>query len=166
MKTHTLFKLIIMIVTILQTYAMELIIFSQDKKQHTNQLLPDEIWDKIIAWSPCKVRKNLKETCEQLAHLTSVSRLDTLMEHNFIVGDRKDQSALFTAIIKTSNPQLITTIMQYAYNEARSWYSEPDAVCIELESFELMKKECVQKHATSLLKIALKEDNAIDLFRN
>ncbi len=183
MKTHIFFALI-MTMSSLQIYAMDdhmILLHAKNYVMHDIQfpflspkpkcqllvnhenslLLPDEIIDKIIAQISPQDRKNLKETCKQLAHLTSVNRLDKFVMHDFNIGNRNDQLALFTAIITTSRPELIQTIIQHAKKETLSWFPEPNSVCIDLEPCELAKKEYIQKYATRLMEEALKQDNAI-----
>lgn len=123
--------------------------------------LPEVIIDKIIAQIPPQDRENLKNTCKQLSTLTSVNRLNKFIIHDFNIGNWQYKAILFKAIIKTSNPNLITTIMQHAHNETSSWWPEPDSVCIDLEPCETGKKEYIQKYATRLMEEALKQDNTI-----
>ena len=107
MKATFLYSIIFIItISILQLHGMEAtqqLILSQQryyqalsKKEHPykNQILPDNIFDKIIAYSSREVRKNLKEVCTQLAFLTSINRLNQFVIHDFIIGDKKEKTFL------------------------------------------------------------------------
>ena len=177
MKIHIFFALIITGITTLQTHAMDdqmILLHAQNyvmrdagspfsshcKKQYDPQIFTDDIWDRVIAQISPQDRANLKETCGQLSILTSVNRLNKFVIHDFDIGNWNDKAVLFKAIITTSNPELITTIMCYAHKETSSWhYSEPDSVCIDVEPYTLAKKEYIQKYATRLMQEALKQEN-------
>jgi hypothetical protein len=94
------------------------------KKEHPYkiQVLPDTIWDRIIAYSSRPTRKNLKETCSQLAYLTSINRLDRLIIHDFCIGNEKEKNAFFKTLIKTSNPDLVKPFLYFAKKEAEDYY--------------------------------------------
>jgi hypothetical protein len=136
--------------------------------KHELQLkLPNDILDKIIAYSSHNARRQLKETCKQLSILTSINRLNNFITHNFYIGDKKEKKAFFKALIKTSNPDLITTTMRYAKQktELHNFVLE-DAVSIDLESTDFIQKEYIQKcYLNPLLEEALKQDNTIMIER-
>jgi hypothetical protein len=185
MKTNILHTLIITtIITTLHIHAMEYVItldsqnyfvnamekpfFSQKPDyealpQYELQLkLPNDVLDKIIAYSSHSARHHLKETCKQLSVLASINRLNTFIAHNFNIGDEKEKSAFFTALIKNSNPDLITTIMRYAKQEAELYnFVLEDAVCIDLESTTCTQRYIQKYYLDPLLEKALKQDNTI-----
>jgi hypothetical protein len=177
MKTHILLALIMTTITVLHMHAMDEIMIlnaknyvmrntgspfsSQNKKQYENQIFPDDIWDQIIAQISPQDRANVKGTCKQLSILTSIDRLDKFIRYDFNIGDDKDRSTLFAAIIQTSKPELITAIMQHAHTEVQSWHSHRDYICINIDVQEAIQKEHMQRYATQLMQEALKQDNAI-----
>lgn len=146
MKRNILLSFIIAIINTLQTYAMDqmdsaklpLLHYNSHNQvlmQYTTQInLPDDALDKIIAYSDNN-RQNLKETCQQLSCIASINQLNQFIEHDFIIGDEKAKSSFFKALIKTSNPNLITVIMKHAQKEAECMFNNaiPDAVCIIIE---------------------------------
>lgn len=127
--------------------------------QNETQIFPNEIWDKIIVLCSHKELGSLKETCKQLSALTSVNRLNTFVMHNFSMLGH--QSILFRAIIRTSNPELITIIMNYAKKETKSLLHPTDAVCINIEPLQSIQKVRVRRYATHLMQEALKQYNEI-----
>lgn len=183
MKTHIFFALI-MTMNTLQTNAMEhtMALNAQNylindiaspllsHKAHNQSLihynpqlaLPNDAIDKIIAQISPQDRANLKETCKQLSVLTSVDRINKFVIHNFNIGDDKDKSTLFTAIIKTNNPQLIAAILDHAQKETTLQNVVPDnAVCINFDKNESQKKYIEEHYLTPLLKEAIEQDNTI-----
>ncbi len=139
--------------------------FSHHKIHYRNQILPNDVLDKIIAYCPHNTRKNLKEVCTQLAFLTSINRLNKFIIHDFIIGDEKEKAAFFTTLIKTSKPHLITTIIKYAEQKAKTYNFMPeDVVCITPEDAMFItlepEQEYIQKHYLNpLLEEALHQDN-------
>ncbi|HEX4069325.1 MAG TPA: hypothetical protein VHX42_04460 [Candidatus Babeliales bacterium] len=142
------------------------------KKEHPykNQILPDDIFDKIIAYSSREVRKNLKEVCTQLAYLTSINRLDKFIIHDFVIGDKKERTIFFEKLIKTNNPDLITSIITHAKKEAVAQkYFIPDTVFISIDPEEKKHQKEIQKqqkkeytkniYLTPLLEEAIKQHN-------
>ena len=107
MKTKLICLLIIATTTTFHLHTMELIdshtllkyamknpFFYKTLQQDKSQLpLPDDIFDKIIAYSSHNTRKNIKETCKQLAFLTSINRLSNFIIHDFYIGDEKEKKA-------------------------------------------------------------------------
>jgi hypothetical protein len=128
--------------------------------------LPNDVLDKIIAYSSHNTRRQLKETCKQLSVLTSISRLNNFIAHDFNIGNEQEKEAFFTALIKTSNPDLITTIMRYAKQEAELYnFILEDAVCIDLESTAVTQQYIQEYYLDPLLEKALKRDNTIMIER-
>lgn len=138
------------------------------KSHYRNEILPNDVLDKIIAYCSHNTRKNLKEVCTQLAFLTSIKRLDKFVIHDFIIGDEKEKAAFFTTLITTSKPHLITTIMKYAEKEAKAKLNNsiPDAICITLEPEKEKEKEYIQKHYLNpLLEEAIHQDNDTMIYK-
>ena len=186
MKTNLLFILtIVTTITTIHIHAMEYVITLDSQNYFVNAMekpffsqqphyealptyelqlkLPNDVLDKIIAYSSHNTRCYLKETCKQLSILTSINRLNEFTAHDFYIGNEKEKKAFFTALIKTSNPDLITTIMRYAKQKAELYdLVLEDAVCIDLEATDSTQKEYIQKYYLNpLLERALKQDNTI-----
>jgi hypothetical protein len=145
---------------------------NQSSMQYTPQInIPTDALDKIIAYGSNKDRKNLKESCKQLAHVTSINRLKALMIHDFNIGDETEKTILFKAIITSNNPELITTIIRYAQKETKRQLqnSTLEAICITIDTEEekhqktiLTQKETLYiktHYINPLLKIALEHGN-------
>jgi hypothetical protein len=134
--------------------------YNQSLMHYKPQLeLPNDIIDKIIAYCTHKDRAHLKKTCKQLSFLSSINRLSKFIIHDFNIGDDKDKSTLFKAIIQTSNPELITAIMNYAKKEATSDDVTDNAICINFDKNESIKKYIEENYLTLLLQEAIEQNN-------
>lgn len=145
---------------------------NQSSMQYTPQInMPTDALDKIIAYGSNKDRKNLKETCKQLAYVTSINRLDKFILHDFNIGDETEKAILFKAIITSNNPELIATIIRYAQRETKKQLqnSALDAICITINAEEEKYQKTVSAqeaiiyikthYINPLLAIALEHNN-------
>jgi len=167
---------------VIQTYAMELTInekiylnrtfskFELDEqssifytKLESNKQIPlkDELLSRIFAVCSHNTRCAIELTCKQFYNTASIHQLNKLVIYNFVIGDDKEKVAFFKALIKTSNPKLITSLLHHAKKEAESYdFIQPDVVCINLESPESTQKNYIQdRYFNPLVKEALKQEN-------
>ncbi len=123
---------------------------NQASVPYTPQInVPTDPLDEIIAYCSNRDRGNLRKTCKQLAHVTSINRLNAFMIHDFKIGNRNETVNFFKAVIKTNNPELIPVIINFAQKKSASYRppSQRDAVCITFESNnEYKKQEFIKNH--------------------
>ena len=123
-----------------------------------------DLFNKISAYCLHTTRCVLQLTCKQFYYSASLNNLDNLVLHNFIIGDEKEKAAFFKALIKTSNPKLITPLLQHAKKEAGSYNFENAIQKIDLDDYT--QKEYIQNsYLNPLLKEALEQENSIMIDR-
>ena len=170
MNIQNTLTLIILCITMPQAYTMEysttLTIFSnksQYKPQfhtHDQLLLPHDVLDKIIAYCSPNTQCYLRETCKQFYMLTSISRLNKFVIHDFNIGEEKEKLAFFNALIKTNKPNLIPTIFEHAQKKALQLSNNNAHIVLELNDIAQQEQNYIQtSYTTPLLQEALKQGN-------
>ena len=136
-------------------------------KSDTQLKLPEhrfDVFNKISAYCSHTTRYTLRLVCKQFYCAASINNLSNLVMYDFIIGDEKEKTKFFKALIKTNNPQLITPLVQYAKKEAQH-YELKNALYETDPTTSISKKYVQDYYFHPLLEEAIKQENDIIIER-